>query len=118
MEHPVTLRIDTGFKPLPDSSATLFLRFSECVDFAVGEVRCNGNILERIEDTSSIAIQNNEYENCDEYIFENIPVLFAYDIPGEYLKVGENVFELVSFSGDSELRYGEILIQPVPCFLT
>lgn len=113
LQESVTLRIDTGFKPGEGDSAVLYLGFSKKFEPTLhNEVRCNGYVLESIPEVSGTSLWNNEIERCDAFLKEKIPFLTAYRIPVEYLKSGENVFEMIGFGNDGELRWAEVMIRP------
>lgn len=113
MEESITLRIDTGFKPTLTDSVFLYLGFSDSIELnQKSEVRCNGNVLNRIRDISDAGILNKKIEYSNSHIKESIPFLLAYQVSNSSLKSGENIFELISFTGNAELRWVEVLIQP------
>lgn len=113
LQEPITIRLDTGFKPANSDAVIIYLGFSKSVELnPKSEIRCNGNILSRAKDVSGVAILNNRIERCEKPVKEAIPFVLAYRIPGECMKPGENVFELMSFTGESEIRWVEISVSP------
>ncbi len=113
LESSITLRLDTGFKPEPDATVTLYLGFSEIIEPDERcEVRINGHVLARVVDTGGAVLLANQIERCVATLAKAIPFMLAYRVPASLLKSGENVFELISFSGEAELRWVEVVINP------
>ncbi len=113
LQEPITLLLDTGFKPASADSVLLHLGFSESFEMdPKSEVRCNGQILHRVMDACGCALLNNRIERCDAHLRKTIPFLLAWRIPADCMNAGENVFELISFPEVGELRWAETAILP------
>lgn len=113
LQEPITVRGDTGFMPGNDDRVILYLGFSRCVELSPeSEVRCNGRVLAGVTEISDAAILNNRIKRCDAFIKTAIPFLLAYQIPANDLSSGENVFEMIGFAGEAELRWVEVVIRP------
>lgn len=111
LQEPITIRLDTGFKPSPPAAVVLYLGFSGAVEpGAESAVRCNGQVLTRLTEVGGCAVTNNRIGWTDAQVKAAIPYVLAYRIPAECLQAGDNVFELIAFSGDAELRWAEVAV--------
>lgn len=111
LQEPITIRLDTGFRPSPSAAVILYLGFSGTVEpGADSMVRCNGHALTRLAEVGGCAVTNNRIGWTDAQVKSAIPCVLAYGIPAACLQAGENVFELIAFIGDAELRWVEVAV--------
>jgi hypothetical protein len=113
LESSIALRLDSGFKPVADAAVALYLGFSEAVDPDDHcEVRINGQTLARTADIGGAVLRHNTIERCVDNLNQAIPFLLTFQVPTGCVHPGDNVVELIGFTGAAELRWAEIGIHP------
>jgi hypothetical protein len=111
LEDAITLRIDTGTRPGHSDTVLLYLGFSAPPQ-VVGEVRCNGRLIQPVSDDGGCLIHRNSIEHCAPGARAMFVCWLCYRILNDCLQQGENALELVGFQGSSELRWAEVCIRP------